>query len=96
MKIQLRVENIKCGGCANTIRKGLLKDARIGLVEVDIPTGEVELETGDDMRSEICDLLKRLGYPERGSVEGIACISARAKSFISCTAGRLDPADERS
>lgn len=95
MKIQLQVENIKCRGCANTIRNGLIKDSRIASVEVDIPTGEVDVEASEDLRSAIRANLERLGYPERGSVEGFASASAKAKSFVSCAVGRLDPADER-
>lgn len=95
MKIQIQVENIKCGGCASTIRSGLLKDSRVSSVEVDIPNGTVTVEASKDLRSQIYGHLKRLGYPERGSVEGIASVSAKAKSFISCAIVRLDPADER-
>jgi copper chaperone len=95
MKIQIQVENIKCGGCASIIRSGLRKDSRIASVEVDIPNDTGTVEASEDMGSAIYAHLEHLGYPKRGSVGGIATVSAKAKSFISCAVGRLDLADER-
>jgi copper chaperone len=41
--VRIAVENIKCGGCAASIRKGLLGMEGIAGVEVDIEAGVVEV-----------------------------------------------------
>jgi len=90
MDIIIVVENIKCGGCANSIRSGLLKIAGVISVEVDID-GECVLIAADrDVRSKAIERLKSMGYPEKGSVEGLQAIGAKARSFLSCAVGRLD------
>ena len=40
----IQIENLKCGGCANTIKKGLLKLDGITDVEINIDTSD---DTGD-------------------------------------------------
>lgn len=92
MQFMIEVENIKCGGCAATIKKRLLEDARIQSVEVDVSSGAITLEaSADDFASWKATLLK-LGYPERGTAEGLSAAKAMAKSFVSCAIGRMDQA----
>ena len=94
MKIEIQVENIKCGGCAATIKKSMLKDDRISDVEVNIEQGIVTLEAkddaGDDAREDFSAALLKMGYPESGTAEGIAAAKAKAKSFVSCAIGKVD------
>jgi copper chaperone len=89
MELRFEVENVKCGGCARTIAKALGADARIARVTVDPAAGTVVVEADEDMRSQIATTLARLGYPQRGSVEGLQAAAAAAKSFVSCAVGRL-------
>ncbi|MCB1791345.1 MAG: heavy-metal-associated domain-containing protein, partial [Gammaproteobacteria bacterium] len=50
MSYTIAVENIKCGGCANSIR-GKLLDAQLAQsVNVDIERGEVEVEGNPEWR----------------------------------------------
>lgn len=90
MSYEIAVENIKCGGCANTIRSRLLEDARVTGVEVDIVAGLVRVQGEPAARPDLVTKLARLGYPEVGSVEGLKAAAARAKSFVSCAVGRID------
>lgn len=90
MSFVIDVENIKCGGCANSIRKGLTEDERITGVEVDIEGGRITLEGDETARDEIAMKLAHMGYPEVGSVEGMRAAAAKAKSFVSCAVGRID------
>lgn len=90
MSYIIEVENIKCGGCASSIRKGLLEDARIHAVDVDIEGGRVSIDGDAAARDEIALKLARMGYPEVGSVEGMKAAAAKAKSFVSCAIGRID------
>ncbi|WP_353571750.1 heavy metal-associated domain-containing protein [Candidatus Albibeggiatoa sp. nov. BB20] len=89
MSEQINVENIKCGGCANSIQKGLLKIDGVEAVEVDIEQGAVNIEGSADREALIKSLLS-MGYPEKGSVEGLHALKAKATSFVSCAVGRID------
>lgn len=85
----ISVENIKCAGCVNSIRQHLAAIPGLLSVEVDIP-GESVLITADrDVRTQAIDVLARLGYPEKGSSEGLDALGAKAKSFVSCALGKL-------
>lgn len=90
MAYSISVENIKCGGCANSIRNRLLDDGLAQAVEVDIEQGVVTLDGDPAGREQVVAALTRLGYPESGSVEGLRAATAKAKSFVSCAIGRLD------
>lgn len=89
MTIDIDVENIKCGGCANTIRKALLQDERIRNVTVAVEAGRVSVDTDTATREEIATRLGALGYPESGSVAGFDSAKAKARSFVSCAIGRV-------
>jgi len=89
MELRLEVENVKCGGCARSIEKALRADPRIGAVAVEPSAGVVLIEAAADVRAEAAATLARLGYPEKGSVEGMKAAAAAARSFVSCAVGRL-------
>ena len=65
MQLTIDVDNIKCGGCAGSIRKGLSENSRVRSVEVDISTGRVNVEADGDIRAELVMRLAQLGFPER-------------------------------
>ena len=89
MQLRLEVENVKCGGCARSIEKALRADARISQVSVDPAQGLVVIDADADVRAEAYAALAKLGYPERGSVDGLKAAAATAKSFVSCAIGRI-------
>ncbi|WP_211230191.1 heavy-metal-associated domain-containing protein [Thiomicrorhabdus chilensis] len=94
MTIEIAVENIKCGGCANSIRNQLLKLEGVEQVEVDIERGAVSLEpvqsaSIEPLREQAAASLLALGYPQVGSVEGLRATGAKAKSFVSCAVGKI-------
>lgn len=92
MSFEIAVENIKCGGCANTIRTRVAQMAGVSSVDVDIEAGKVTIEGNPGERQAIAQKLAQLGYPEVGSVEGMKAAAAKAKSFVSCTIGRIESA----
>ena len=95
MQIAIEVENIKCGGCANSITGKLMEDERIQTVEVDIDHGIVTLEANsDEVRIDAITRLLKMGYPETGSVEGLKAVKAKASSFVSCAVGRMSQDDK--
>jgi len=93
MAYQINVENIKCGGCASTIRSRLEAMDGVDSIDVEIDAGIVSVEAADSTREAVTDKLLRLGYPETGTAEGIAAAKAKAKSFVSCAVGRMSGED---
>ena len=93
MSYTIAVENIKCGGCASTIRSKLEALEGIDKIDVIIDEGIVKVDGADATREAVTARLLKLGYPESGTAEGIAAATAKAKSFVSCAVGRMN-ADE--
>jgi copper chaperone len=89
MSFSVIVENIKCGGCANSIRKALAEVEGVASVAVDVERGEVRVEGDGAARPGVAKRLLELGYPERGTASGIGSAAAKAKSFVSCAIGRV-------
>ena len=93
MSLSIQVENIKCGGCANSIKKGLMDEAGVSTVEIDIENGMVSIDGENLDRDAIAEHLLKMGYPESGSVEGMKAATAKAKSFVSCAIGKVSSDD---
>lgn len=89
MQMKFEVENLKCGGCARTIEDTLGADPRVARVTVDVANHIVEVDTGAGSRQDFAATLARIGYPEKGSIEGLRSAAAVAKSFVSCAVGRV-------
>jgi copper chaperone len=87
---EIRVENIKCGGCASTIRNKIAQEADVVEVAVNVEEGIVTILGDPKQRQGIAARLAQLGYPEVGSAEGLKSAAAKAKSFVSCAIGRMD------
>ena len=90
MKYKLALDNIKCGGCAHSIKKGLLKNKHVTAVEIDIENGIIDITATKalDITSVKKDLLA-LGYPEKNSQKGLESLKTMAKSFVSCAIGKI-------
>lgn len=63
--IKIKADNIKCDGCANTIKNGLSELPEIESVEVNIETGEVTVTASDIDQTTIEQKLSELGYPTK-------------------------------
>lgn len=88
----IEVENIKCGGCVNSIRQKLIAIDGVKDVAVDIEKGEVDVSTDGAHESLMAALVKQLesmGYPQRGSVSGLSSVKAKATSYVSCAIGKI-------
>lgn len=87
MKSTITVQNIKCGGCANTITSKLSELNEITNVSVDVTSGTVSFESGSIAGTQgLKDKLKALGYP---TLDDKNSLGDKAKSFVSCATGRL-------
>ena len=61
--ISLTAQNIKCGGCASNIQKGLGELDNVSTVEISIDTGLVTVSGENLSAGELSDKLAELGYP---------------------------------
>jgi copper chaperone len=89
MTYEIKVENIKCGGCAGTINKRLNELNAVNDCQVDIEKGIVSISAEESSRDDVAQLLLKLGYPESGTAEGLKAVKAKAKSFVSCAVGKI-------
>lgn len=95
MKTILELDNIKCGGCANTIVTQLKKRFAVENVKVDYEKGTVEIENQTEINIEEAKAyLKKIGYPEKDSIHGFDKLATNAKSFVSCAIGRMNTSEE--
>ena len=85
----IEVDNLKCGGCANTIRKSLSDMDGVSAVDVDADIKTVTFSAADSAKETVLTKLKSLGYPEKGTTHGLESGVATAKSFVSCAIGRM-------
>lgn len=83
----IQVQNLKCGGCANTILTQLSKLEGISDVTVNNETDEVTFNYNSDVEFEtVKSKLSDLGYPMVGEQNSLP---KKAKSFVSCAVGRM-------
>ena len=85
MKETIEIDNLKCDGCGNTIRKKLLKIN--GVIDANaIPeNGTVEVKLNSDVMQLVIDTLTQLGYPPAGTSNNLQKI----KSYASCAIGKI-------
>ncbi len=87
MKTTLEIQNLKCGGCANTIINRLNDLESISEIVVNNDNNSVTFNyTSDQDLDEATSLLSKLGYPTAGANNPFA---KKAKSFVSCAVGRM-------
>lgn len=92
---QIWIENLKCGGCANTIKKNVKEFS--GVTSVIVSPEEEVITIAHQVPLDLKAIkarLKQLGYPEKDSVEGFEKLTSNLKSYVSCAVGRLTKEDE--
>lgn len=83
----LEILNLKCGGCANSIKKGILTIDGVDEVSVDLETSKVQVNsTEEQVVLKVKEKLSSMGYPEVGDSNTVI---HKAKSFVSCATGRM-------
>ncbi|MDD2450262.1 MAG: heavy-metal-associated domain-containing protein [Sulfurimonas sp.] len=92
MKKNFKALNIKCGGCANTVKESLRED--FGEVEVDLEQEPrvVSVEIKDDEHEQLFrKKMRKLGYPMEDEKLGkFESTGLKAKSFVSCAVGKMN------
>jgi len=85
---EIIVSNIKCGGCATTIKNELLKLNGVSAAEVFNEKDMVKVSYDDTAkRQTIIDKLHSLGYPEATEKNGLLL---QLKSYTSCMVGKIN------
>lgn len=87
MNYTLEIQNLKCGGCVNTVTKELSKIDGITDIKVNDETSVVKFssevtEALDLVRSKLASI----GYPVVGDDNSII---DKAKSYVSCAIGKM-------
>lgn len=87
MKTEFQVQNLKCGGCANTIVSKLEAMEDVEEVQVNPESGMVEVSYGSEPTAVMLrEKLRTLGYPVLEDDNGVLL---KAKSYVSCAIGRF-------
>jgi copper chaperone CopZ len=84
---EIIIANLKCSGCATTIKNNLMKLP--GIQDVNVVNDEDKVIVSYDNldRSAITEKLHSLGYPEATEENGLLL---QLKSFASCMVGRVN------
>ncbi|MEN8124214.1 MAG: heavy metal-associated domain-containing protein [Bacteroidota bacterium] len=87
MTTTIDILNLKCKGCVNTVKKGLLSIKGVNEIDVDLENSKVIVPTDNkDILIEVKAKLSKMGYPELGDANTML---HKAKSFVSCASGRM-------
>ena len=91
MKQTYEVINVKCGGCANTLKTSLEEEFGEIKVNLEVEPRQITLNIEESNVPALRLKLKRLGYPmsdeDLSTIEGF---STTAKSFVSCAVGKMN------
>ena len=87
METTIPIQNLKCGGCATTIKNKVQQLEGVDAVEVNEMEGMVTVSyTEEGVLLDVKQKLSALGYPEADTKNNLL---TQAKSFVSCASGRL-------
>jgi len=84
----IQVENLKCGGCASTIKKGLISLEGIETVDIVIESSEITIPSeNEEVIASAIKKLSSMGYPQVGDPNSVL---KKAKSYVSCAVGKMN------
>ena len=90
-KQTIKVQNVKCGGCASTLKNKLQEEFGEIEVNLEVMPREITVDIEDEKLDALHEALKGLGYPVAGESFGfIEDTTMKAKSFVSCAIGKVD------
>jgi copper chaperone len=81
------VANVKCSGCATTIKKELLQISGVKNATVEVEKDMVTVSYEDVDRDVIVRKLHSLGYPEATEKNGLLL---QVRSYASCMIGKMN------
>lgn len=91
MNQTFEILNVKCGGCANTLKKELFAEFGEINVNLEVIPRQITINIEENQINSLKIKLKSLGYPfVSDELNTIEKITTTAKSFISCAIGKMD------
>ncbi len=84
-KIEIVVENISCGGCETSIKKGLLEIPGVAGVDVMLEAQKITVRGEKLNRDAITKKLDGMGYTKKGNNS----FMKEVKSYVSCAIGKV-------
>ncbi|WP_305952828.1 heavy-metal-associated domain-containing protein [Emticicia oligotrophica] len=84
---EIIIANLKCNGCASTIKKEIAALSGVKEVAVDVEKDAVKVTYENIGRESIINKLYSLGYPEATEKNGLLL---QIKSYGSCMVGRIN------
>ncbi|MCL4432635.1 MAG: heavy-metal-associated domain-containing protein [Epsilonproteobacteria bacterium] len=91
MQQTFEVLNVKCGGCANTLKKSLADDFGDVSVDLECEPRKITLDIEDSQMEKLKLKLRSLGYPlSTDELNTLQTFTTSAKSFVSCAIGKMD------
>lgn len=87
---EFEVLNVKCGGCANTLKTSLEKTYSNVEVNLDVEPRIVKLEIEENQIEELKKELRSLGYPlATDELSPFQTVTTKATSYVSCAVGKM-------
>lgn len=87
METSFIIQNLKCGGCKNSIQRKLEHIDGISQVHVHVATSQVNLHyTNEFVLDKATHELGQMGYPLAGKDNSRL---TKAKSFVQCAIGKV-------
>jgi copper chaperone len=87
MEKTIEVQNLKCGGCASTIRKKLNSITGVSVHTIDVENATLHLAINEEVGEQtVLTALKEMGYP---TVTDENRLGTKMKSYISCGMGKI-------
>lgn len=97
METIIYVDNLKCGGCANTISKNVSQFENVEKVSVITEESKLIIQHQKPIDEvAIKNKLHSIGYPEQNTTTGIDGITCNIKSYVSCAVGKLSAETDKS
>ena len=91
MKQTFEVFNVKCGGCASTLKSKLAEEFGEVEVDLDVIPRKITLDIDDKDINKLAKALKKLAYPLASEeMSFMDSTSAKAKSIVSCAIGKMN------
>jgi len=91
VKQTFEVFNVKCGGCASTLKTKLAEEFGEIEVNLNVLPGKITVEIDDKDIDKLAKALKKLGYPLASEeMSFMDSTSTKAKSFVSCAIGKMN------
>lgn len=91
MKKTFEILNVKCSGCANSVKKALRDEFGEVDVNLDVMPRQITLDIEENQIKSLRANCKSIGYPFIDEdLSTIEQVSTKAKSFVSCAVGKME------